>query len=122
VNILENNAFVARYEVSGDEYGFTWVIIDGDSLQDAVANVYVASQLLIEGGFSDHILVAIFRFDKDGQPVYWVYNYRRAGFYPFAPRGKERDSQLEYRLRLLAMDELPVDGLDYWFPIWGIPF
>ncbi|HTX43547.1 MAG TPA: hypothetical protein VMC61_02370 [Methanocella sp.] len=122
VNILENHAFYARYGVSKDEYGFTWVVIDGDTLQDAVANVYVASQLLIEGGFSDHILAAIFRFDKDGQPIYWIYNYRRASFYPFAPRGNERDPQLEYRLRLLAMDELPVDSLDYWFPIWGIPY
>ncbi len=122
VAVLENSAFNARYEVSKDEYGFTWVVIDGDTLQDAVASVYMASQLLIEGGFSDHILVAIFRFDRDSQPVYWVYNYRRASFYPFAPRDKERDSQLEYRLRLRAMDELPVDSLDYWFPIWGIPF
>jgi hypothetical protein len=122
VDILENSAFRARYEVSKDEYGFTWVVMDSDSLSDAVANVYLASQLLIEGGYGDHILVAIFRFDKDGEPVYWIYNYRRASFYPFMPRGKERDVPLEYRLRLMTMKELPVDSLDYWFPIWGIPF
>ncbi len=122
IHILQNNAFHARYSISKDEYGFTWVVIDSVSLQDAVANVYVASQLLIEGGFGDHILVAIFRFDSGDGPVYWVYNYRRAAFYPFAPRGRERDMPFEYRLRLLVMDELPVDSLDYWFPIWGIPF
>ena len=122
LNILENKSFLASHKVEGDQYGFTWVLIDSDSLANAVSNVYMASQLLIEGGFSDHITAAIFRFEQGDQPVYWVYNYRRAAFYPFAPRGKERDSQLEYRLRLLIMEELPVDSLDYWFPIWGIPF
>jgi len=87
-----------------------------------LSNVYVASQILIEGSFSDHVTAAIFRFEQGESPVYWVYNYRRAAFYPFAPRGNERDMQLEYRLRLLVMGEMPVDSLDYWFPIWGIPF
>src|SRR5271157_3291390 len=122
VNILNNNSFPAHYEVSKDEYGFTWVVIDSNSMSDGVSNVYLASQLLLEGGFGDHILVAVFRFDKADQPVYWIYNYRRARFYPFAPRGKERDAALEYRLRMLVMEVLPVDTLDYWFPIWGIPF
>jgi hypothetical protein len=122
VKTLGNNAFSAHYDVRKDEYGFTWVVMDSDSLSDAVANVYLASQLLIDGGLGDHILVAIFRFDDGEMPVYWIYNYRRARFYPFAPRGKERDGALEYRLRLMVMDELPVDSLDYWFPIWGIPF
>jgi hypothetical protein len=122
LEVLSNKAFLARYNISEDPYGFTWVIIDSDSLSDAVSNVYLASQLLIEGGFSDHILAALFRFEQGDLPVYWVYNYRRAAFYPFAPRGNQRDMQLEYRLRLQVMDELPVDSLDYWFPIWGIPF
>nr|WP_128859906.1 hypothetical protein [Methanocella paludicola] len=122
LKVLENSAFLARFSVLTDQFGFTWVVIDSDTLADAVSNVYMASQLLIEGGFSDHITAAIFRFEQGDLPVYWVYNYRRAAFYPFAPRGNERDMQLEYRLRLLVMDELPVDSLDYWFPIWGIPF
>ncbi|HTY90987.1 MAG TPA: hypothetical protein VMC84_07415 [Methanocella sp.] len=122
IKVLENTAFLASYKVTGDQYGFTWVLIDSDTLANAVSNVYLASQLLIEGGFSDHITAAIFRFEQGDLPVYWIYNYRRAAFYPFAPRGNERDSQLEYRLRLLVMEELPMDSLDYWFPIWGIPF
>jgi hypothetical protein len=122
VKILTNNSFLAHYQVSKDDYGFTWVVIDSDSLGDSVANVYLASQLLIDGGYGDHILIALFRFEKDDKPVYWIYNYRRASFYPFAPRGKERDVEIEYRLRMLVMDELPVDSLDYWFPVWGIPF
>lgn len=122
LKVLENSAFLARFTVLTDQYGFTWVVIDSVALADAVSNVYMASQILIEGGFSDHITAAIFRFEQGDLPVYWVYNYRRAAFYPFAPRGNERDMPLEYRLRLLVMDELPVDSLDYWFPIWGIPF
>jgi len=122
LQILENKSFLASHQVTGDQYGFTWVLIDSDTLANAVSNVYMASQLLIEGGFSDHITAAIFRFDRGELPVYWVYNYRRAAFYPFAPRGNERDMQLEYRLQLLVMEELPVDSLEYWFPIWGIPF
>jgi hypothetical protein len=123
VNILRNTAFEASYEVTKDEYGLTWVVITSDSPGDAVANVYMASQLLIDGGFGDHIVCAVFRFDKDSQPVYWIYNYRRGSFYPFTPQqNKQRDFQFEYRLRLLVLEELPVESLDYWYPIWGIPF
>jgi hypothetical protein len=123
VEILKNSAFEARYDVTKDEYGFTWVAIESHTSDDAIANVYMASQLLIDGGFGDHIVCAVFRFDKDGQPAYWIYNYRRANFYPFVPlQNKERDFQLEYRLRLRVSEELPVEIVDYWYPIWGVPF
>ena len=123
VNILTNSAFMARYEVEKDEYGFTWVAIDSLTPDDAIANVYMASTLLIDGGFGDHIVCAVFRFENDGKPAYWIYNYRRANFYPFVPlQNKERDFQLEYRLRLQVSEELPVESIDYWYPIWGIPF
>lgn len=106
-----------------DEYGFTWVSIDSFTPDDAIANVYMASQLLIDGGFGDRIVCAVFRFDKDGGAAYWIYNYRRANFYPFVPlQNKERDFQLEYRLRLVVSEELPAESVDYWYPIWGIPF
>ncbi len=34
IKILENSAFLAHYEVSADHYGFTWVVIDSDSLNE----------------------------------------------------------------------------------------
>ena len=123
MDVLKNDAFHALYDVKKDEYGFTWISIGSFTPDDAIANVYMASQLLIDGGFGDRIVCAVFRFDKDGMPAYWIYNYRRANFYPFVPlKNKERDFQLEYRLRLQVSEELPVESIDYWYPIWGVPF
>jgi len=123
VDILTNSAFEARYDVTKDDYGFTWVTIESYAPDDAIANVYMASQLLVDGGFGDHIVCAVFRFDHGDRPAYWIYNYRRASFYPFVPlQNRERDSQLEYRLRLQVSEELPVETIDYWYPIWGVPF
>jgi hypothetical protein len=123
VSILNNSEFNGRYKVAEDEYHFTWVVLESPSIDDLVAGIHMVSQLLIDGGFGDHILCAVFEFKKHTQAFYLVYNYRRGRFYPFIPQNdKERDTALEYRLKSLVSDELPVESPDYWYPIWGIPF
>lgn len=122
-SILDNSDFLGRYRIEKDTYHFTWVVLDNPSINDLVAGIYMVGQLLIDGGFGDHILCAVFEFKKYGQTIYWVYNYKRGKFYPFVPlRNNERDIQLEFRLRSLVADEIPEESLDYWYPIWGIPF
>jgi hypothetical protein len=123
VGILNNSDFKGRYGVVEDEYRFTWVVLENPSADDLTAGIHMVSQLLIDGGYGEHILCAVFEFKKYTQALYWVYNYRRGRFYPFVPQNnKERDVALEFRLKTLVSDELPIDSLDYWYPIWGIPF
>lgn len=122
-SILSNSDFKEHYRILKDDYDFTWIALDRPLLEDLVAGVHMVSQLLIEGGFGKYILCALFEFKKDWRTLYWVYGYRRGKFYPFVPlENNERDFQLEYRLRTLVLEELPVESLDYWYPIWGVPF
>jgi hypothetical protein len=56
--------------------------------------------------------------------VYWIYNYKRGAFYPFAPAGggEQRDNERELVLKAQLGKELPVEEeLARWFPLWGIP-
>lgn len=123
VAILDNGDFRGRYRVAEDEYHFTWVVLENPSIDDLVAGIHLVGQLLIDGGFGQHILCAVFEFKKSVRTIYWVYNYRRGRFYPFIPLGdRERDGTLELRLRTLVSEDMPIDSLDYWYPLWGIPF
>jgi hypothetical protein len=66
----------------------------------------------------------VFAFqDADGQPVFFVYSYKRGSFYPFAPRGDERrDNALELRLQAALSKEMPIEPqLERWYPVWGAP-
>jgi hypothetical protein len=70
------------------------------------------------------LLACVFRFDKDGRPVYWIYGYKQAAWYPFVPSGsRQRDNSAELRLAALARDEqLPVEpNLERWYALWGLP-
>jgi hypothetical protein len=123
LSILDNSEFYGRYSVVEDEYHFTWVLLENPSVDDLVAGIHMVSQLLVDGGFGERILCAVFEFKRRAQTLYWVYNYRRGKFYPFMPqKNKERDVTFEYRLKTLVSDELPIESLDYWYPLWGIPF
>lgn len=123
VSILNNSDFNRRYKVMEDEYHFTWVVLENPSIDDLVVGIHMVSQLLIDGGFGERILCAVFEFKKQTRALYWVYNYRRGKFYPFVTQNnKERDTALEFRLKSLVSEELPIESLDYWYPIWGIPF
>ncbi len=123
LSILNNSEFNGRYRVLEDEYHFTWVVLENPSIDDLVAGIHMVSQLLIDGGFGEHILCAVFEFNRNTQILYWIYNYRRGKFYPFTPTNKkERDVMFEYRLKTLVSGELPIESLDYWYPLWGIPF
>ncbi len=57
--------------------------------------------------------------------LYWIYNYKRGTFYPFAPaagRSEQRDNERELVARAQIGKELPVEPeLERWFPLWGTP-
>lgn len=107
-----------------DDYGFAWVLVQDNDFEDLVATIHMVSLTLQERGFKDQLLAAAFRFDREGRPVYWLYNYKRGAFYPFVPNGpNRRDNAAELRYGAIMEKELPIEKqTDQWYPMWGIPF
>ncbi|MCX6021416.1 MAG: hypothetical protein NTZ05_06755 [Chloroflexi bacterium] len=121
---LTDQEMGTRAAFSEDEYGFRWVALEDSQFEDLVATIHQISLLLKDHGFGDSALAALFRFDTpEGRPVYWVYQYKRGAFYPFAPAGgQERDNATELRLQALMSRELPIDAdRTRWYPLWGAP-
>ena len=60
---------------------------------------------------------------EKGQPIYFIYNFKRGAYYPFVPTGdKQRDNERELRLKAQIGPELPIEPeLERWFPLWEIP-
>jgi len=112
-------------ESSDDSFGFRWLVLRGAGFEDLVVGVNAVSSALQGGGYGERVLCAVFAFE-DGrkQRVYWIYNYKRGMFYPFAPAAgqQQRDTEREFRLKAQIGNELPVEPeLERWFPLWGIP-
>ena len=110
-------------ETKVDEFGYRWAILRDPDFEDIVVAVNTVSTQLDSGGYGDRLLCAVFAFEEDGKPIYWIYNYKRGTFYPFVPTGKQkRDSEREIRLKAQMADELPLEqelGRD--LPLWDIP-
>ena len=111
---------------SDDSYGFRWLVLRGNDFDDLVVGINAVSSALEGGGYGERVLCAVFAFEDSRQrPVYWIYNYKRGTFYPFAPapgHGEERDNERELILKAQIGKELPVEQeLERWFPLWGIP-
>ena len=110
-------------ETKVDEYGYRWAILRDPDFEDIVVAVNTVSSQLDSGGYGDRLLCAVFAFEENGKPIYWIYNYKRGSFYPFVPTGKQqRDSEREFRLKAQMADELPLEeelGRD--LPLWDIP-
>ena len=114
-----------QVEKTDDSFGYRWMVLSDEDFEDLVVGINVVSQALQDGGYGERVLCAVFAFrDAQGQPVYWIYNYKRGYFNPFVPAGgdERRDSERELRLKAQIGNELPVEPeLERWFPLWGIP-
>ncbi len=108
-----------------DGYGYRWVVIADDAIADLVSTAYSVSLQLRDARFGDQVLAAAFGFrDAGGRHVYWLYNFKRAAFYPFvpAPDGATRDTAHELQLAAAIGRELPVEAdRTRWYPMWGMP-
>ena len=63
-------------------------------------------------------------FDGCERPVYWIYGYKRAAFWPFIPtdKGQVRDNAEELKLKAELEGELPVEqDLTRWLGLFGAP-
>jgi hypothetical protein len=112
-------------ETSDDTYGFRWLVLRGRDFDDLVVGINGVSSSLEAGGYGERVLCAVFAFeDQQRRPLYWIYNYKRGSFYPFAPASgdQQRDNERELVAKAQVGAELPVEQeLERWFPLWGIP-
>jgi PspAB-like protein len=112
-----------RVSTKDDEYGYRWVVLEDTEFEDLVVAVNVVSSNLEGGGYGDRLLCAVFSFDENGKPIYFIYNFKRGAYYPFVPTGeKQRNNERELQLKAQIGAELPIEPeLERWFPLWEIP-
>ena len=113
-----------RVETSSDEFGYRWMVLRDDDFEDLVVAINMVSSTLETSGYGDRVLAAVFAFEEEGRPVYFIYNYKRGYFYPFvpAPGDKQRNNEREFQLKAQLGNELPFEPeLQRWFPLWEIP-
>ena len=112
-------------ETQDDTFGYKWVIVRDDDVDDLVVSVNTVADNLGLGGYADRILAAVFAFaDAAGKPLYLIYNYKRGNWYPFVPADgdQQRDNEREFQLKAQLGAALPFEeDLARWFPLWGIP-
>jgi hypothetical protein len=108
-----------------DEFGYRWMVLNDDDMEDLVVGVNAVSTAIQGGGYGDRVLCAVFAFrDNRDKHVYFIYNYKRGGWYPFvpAPGAQQQDQERALRLKAQVGADLPIEPeLERWFPLWGIP-
>jgi PspA associated protein B len=114
----------SKLERSTDSFGYEWLIVRDDDLEDLVTTVHLVGSELAARGFSEQLLAAAFRFQGGKHPVLWIYGYKRGAFWPFVPigEGQERDNAEELELKAKLEKELPIEpDLSRWLALYGAP-
>lgn len=108
------------FDVREDSHGWEWVVLRDDDPEDLVTSIHFAADEFIQRGYGSRLLAAVFGFDSGRDRAYWIYSFRRGAYYPFAPqRGKERASDVEFKLQSVLDGELDIeDDESYWYPMW----
>ncbi len=113
-----------------DSYGYRWMVLQNKagapSVEDLAVGINAVSSSIEMAGHGERLLCAVFAFaDAKGQPVYFIYNYKRGYWYPFVPQNgteQERSTERELQLKAQLGEELPLEPeIERWFPLWGIP-
>jgi hypothetical protein len=113
----------SKIERKTDEFGFDWVIVQDDDLEDLVGALHTLASELTAKGFGSQLLAAIFRFDGYEHPVYWIYGFKRGAWWPFIPLDDhKRDNAKELELKAQLEKELPVEqDLTRWLALFDAP-
>jgi len=111
-----------KYNIQIDSYNYTWIVLRDPDFEDLVSTLYLVSGALLDHGFGEQLLCAVFKFQGE-KIVYWIYNFKEGKTYPFVPlEGKKRDTAFEFRLSAVMEKELSVEkDLQKWYPMWDIP-
>jgi hypothetical protein len=124
-SIVEDTGAVLVRE--DDDFGFRWITLSGASLDDLALSIGMLAELLDAAGCWERLACAVFACERKTRisdpPVFWIYNFERGGFYPFAPRSRYcRDAQEELRLRAAVVHELRLEpDPQRCFPLWDVP-
>lgn len=118
--------FELSYRAVTDSYGYMWIVLEGKRIEDLLAGLTAAGDIVAERGFSDHLLAAVFEFqsERSGRRQYLVYNYKRDNFYPFIPTDskKSRDTEQEMKMMASVSQEMPFEkDFGLWYPLWDLP-
>lgn len=122
--------FELSYNIVTDSYGYLWVILQGRSMEDILAQLIAVGDTIQDKGFSNHLLAAVFEFNDEGKNnsnkkhrQYLIYNYKYNKFYPFVPIGQEiRNTEEEMRIMAEIADEIPFErDMTLWYPLWDLP-
>lgn len=115
----------SRVRTSSDEFGYEWIVVEDDELEDLVTTVHLIATELQAHGFGSQLLASIFRFEAaQRRPVYWIYGYKRGAFWPFVPtgEGQARDNTEELELKAKLERELPIEeDISRWFGLFDAP-
>jgi len=114
----------SKVERRGDEFGFEWLIVRDNDLEDLVNAANLVASELANAGFGQQLLAAPFRFSGGKNPVYFVYGFKTASFWPFVPMGdgQERDNAEELELKAKLEKELPIEqDLTRWLALFDAP-
>ncbi|PUA80649.1 PspA-associated protein PspAB [Nocardioides currus] len=112
--------------VSQDDFGFTWLVVDGDpdDLARLCTDLHAVNTSLEEQGFAGGLLCSMVAFTTpSGGRVGLVYLYKSGTFYAFAPTGEQqRDNLTEISVRDQLAAELPMEpDLQKWLALWNAP-
>ncbi len=108
------------FRVTEDDHGYHWVVLEAIDPEDLITSMHFAADTFIEHGYGSRLLAAVFAYEGHDGPAYWIYSFRRGGYYPFAPRsGRDRDSSVEFKLEAALDGELEIEReKEYWYPLW----
>jgi len=113
-----------------DSYGYRWMVLRNPkgkpSVEDLAVGINAVAGSIETAGHGERLLCAVFAFlDAHGQPIYFIYNYKRGHWYPFVPdpaNKQQRLTERELQIKAQMASELPIEPeLERWFPLWGIP-
>lgn len=112
-------------ESRDDSFGYRFMILGDDEFEDLVVGLNAVNGAIRDGGYGDRVLCALFPFkDAKGRDVHFIYNIKRATYYPFVPAdgAQQRDNARELQLKAQLQADLPMEeDLSRWFPLWDVP-
>lgn len=131
VALLNDNPDSPDVEVSQDQFGFTWLVVQHapDDTAGLCTDLHAVNTTLEQQGFASGLLCSLVAFaDASGRRAGLVYLYKQGTFYPFAPAAgstpaqQRRDNLLEIQIRDQLAGELPMEkDLQRWLAVWGAP-
>ena len=123
----ESSAFDLHYDTITDYQDYLWIVLYGKRIEDLLAGLTAVGDLVVERGFSNQMLAAVFQFynESDNKSSFLIYDYKWNKFYPFVPvnhKRKTRDTIEEMRIMETMVDEMPFEkDKDLWHPLWNLP-